>query len=116
MDYKEKYEKALEVAQRFYNNSVAITKKGLEDIFPELKESEDEKILWIKDRLKSLRPQKQWKPSDEQMIKDAIDVEVKVDAGGYPYIDKTIELYDYDKDVPFAKAGEKVKVIIMKEE
>lgn len=52
----------------------------------------------------------------EQMMKDAIDVEVKVDAGGYPYIDKTIELYDYDKDVPLAKAGEKVKVIIMKEE
>ena len=38
------YDEALEVAQRFYNNSVAITKKGLEDIFPKLKESEDEKI------------------------------------------------------------------------
>ena len=44
MDYKEKYEKALKVAQRFYDESVAITKKGLEDIFPELKESDDEKI------------------------------------------------------------------------
>ena len=44
INYKEKYEQALEVAQRFYNNSVAITKKGLEDIFPELKEIEDERI------------------------------------------------------------------------
>ena len=44
MDYEKKYKEALEKAQRFYNNSVAITKKGLEDIFPELKESEDEEI------------------------------------------------------------------------
>ena len=47
-NFKEKYEQALKVAQRFYNNSAAITKKGLEDIFPELKESEDEKIRkWL---------------------------------------------------------------------
>ena len=52
----------------------------------------------------------------EQMMADAIDVEVKVDAGGYPYIDKTIELYDYDKDVHLAKEGDKVKVIVIKEE
>ena len=39
-----RYDEAIKVAQRFYNNSVAITKKGLEDIFPELKESEGEKI------------------------------------------------------------------------
>ena len=51
----------------------------------------------------------------EQIMAEAIDVEVKVDAGGYPYIDKTIELYDYDKDVPLAKAGEKVKVLVIKE-
>jgi hypothetical protein len=50
----------------------------------------------------------------EQMTAEVIDVEVKVDAGGYPYIDKTIELYDYDKDVPLAKAGEKVKVLVIK--
>ena len=52
----------------------------------------------------------------EQMMADAIDVDVKVDAGGYPYIDKTIELYDYDKDVHLAKEGDKVKVIVIKEE
>lgn len=52
----------------------------------------------------------------EQMMAEAIDVEVKVDAGGYPYIDKTIELYDYDKDVPLAKEGDRVKVIVIKED
>jgi hypothetical protein len=51
---------------------------------------------------------------EQQMTAKAIDVEVKVDAGGYPYIDKTIELYDYDKDIPLAKAGEKVKVLVIK--
>ena len=39
-----RYDEAIKVAQRFYNNSVAITNKGLEDIFPELMESEDERI------------------------------------------------------------------------
>ena len=42
-----------------------------------------------------------------------IEREVKVDAGGYPYIPQ-IELYDYEKDIPLAKAGDKVKLIIMK--
>ena len=51
----------------------------------------------------------------EKMMAKAIDVEVKVDAGGYPYIDKTIELYDYDKDVPLAKEGDKYKVVLIKE-
>ena len=51
----------------------------------------------------------------EKMMTKAIDVEVKVDAGGYPYIDKTIELYDYDKDVPLAKKGDRYKVILIKE-
>lgn len=80
------------------------------------KNSLKEEVIGYVNWLKSLKDRCTWKPSDEQMMKDAIDVEVKVDAGGYPYIDKTIELYDYDKDVPLAKAGEKVKVIIMKEE
>ena len=52
----------------------------------------------------------------EEMMANAIDVEVKVDAGGYPYIDRTIELYDYDKDVPIAKEGDKYKVVLIKEE
>ena len=40
------------------------------------------------------------------------ETEVRIDAGGYPYI-PIIELYDYEKDVPLAKKGDKVKVIIM---
>ena len=45
---------------------------------------------------------------------DAIEREVKEDEGGYPYIDAT-ELYDYDNDKPLAKAGDKVKVLIVKD-
>lgn len=46
-----------------------------------------------------------------------IERTVKVDAGGYPYIDcQSIELYDYDKDKPLAKEGQKVKVIIILED
>jgi hypothetical protein len=51
----------------------------------------------------------------QQLMAKAVDVEVKVDAGGYPYIPQ-IELYDYDKDIPLAKEGEKVKVIVIKED
>ena len=50
----------------------------------------------------------------EQMTTKAIDVEVKVDAGGYPYIEAT-ELYDYDNDKPLAKAGDKIKVVFIKD-
>ena len=51
----------------------------------------------------------------EQMMVEAIDVEVKVDAGGYPYI-PLIELYDYDKDIPLAKMGDKYKVVLIKKD
>ena len=51
----------------------------------------------------------------EQMIKDALDAVVKIDAGGYPYIPQ-MELYDYDKDIPLAKEGDKYKVILIKED
>ena len=50
-------------------------------------------------------------------VKEIVELEreVKIDAAGYPYIDE-IEFYDYDKDMPLAKEGDKVKVIIVKEE
>ena len=51
----------------------------------------------------------------EQMIKDATDVTVHIDAGNYPYIPQ-MELYDYDKDIPLAKEGDKYKVVLIKEE
>lgn len=50
----------------------------------------------------------------QQMLTKAVDAVVKIDAGGYPYIPQ-MELYDYDKDIPLAKEGDKYKVIIIKE-
>ena len=52
----------------------------------------------------------------EQLMKNAIDAVVKIDAGGYPYVDTTIELYDYDKDIPLAKVDDKYKVVLIKED
>ena len=46
---------------------------------------------------------------------ETLEVEVRSDCGGYPYI-PAIELYDYDKDAPTAKAGDKVIVQIRKAE
>lgn len=51
----------------------------------------------------------------EQMMAKAVDATVHIDAGGYPYIPQ-IELYDYDKDIPLAKEGDKYKVILIKED
>lgn len=51
----------------------------------------------------------------EQIMANAIDVTVHIDAGGYPYIPQ-IELYDYDRDIPLAKEGDKYKVILIKED
>ena len=53
-----------------------------------------------------------WKK--QQMMKNAVDATVHIDAGGYPYIPQ-MELYDYDKDIPLAKEGDKYKVILIKE-
>ena len=55
------------------------------------------------------------KVQKEQIIANATEVTVHIDAGGYPYIPQ-IELYDYDKDIPLAKEGDKYKVILIKEE
>lgn len=52
----------------------------------------------------------------EQMLKDGIDCKVKIDAGGYPYIERAIELYDYDKDEPLAKMGDRYKLVVIKVE
>ena len=56
-----------------------------------------------------------YEQAKKQLMTNAVDVEVKVDAGGYPYIPQ-MELYDYNKDVPLAKEGDKYKVILIKEE
>ena len=51
----------------------------------------------------------------QQLMAKAVDATVHIDAGGYPYIPQT-ELYDYDKDTPLAKKGDKYKVILIKED
>lgn len=51
----------------------------------------------------------------EQMMVKAVEATVHIDAGGYPYIPQ-MELYDYDKDIPLAKEGDKYKVVLIKEE
>ena len=51
----------------------------------------------------------------QQLLAKAIDATVHIDTGGYPYIPQ-MELYDYDKDIPLAKEGDKYKVILIKEE
>ena len=56
-----------------------------------------------------------FKHGQEAMMKDATDVIVHIDAGGYPYIPQ-MELYDYDKDIPLAKKGDKYKVVLIKED
>lgn len=53
-----------------------------------------------------------WK--EKQMMKDATEVTVHIEAGNYPYIPQ-LELYDYDKDIPLAKEGDKYKVVLIKE-
>lgn len=50
----------------------------------------------------------------EQITKSAHERKVQIDAGGYPYIN-SIELWDYDIDKPLAKDGDKVKVVIIKD-
>ena len=50
-------------------------------------------------------------------MEKAVEIEVKEDAGGFPIVPlDAIELYDYEKDKPLAKAGDKVKVIVIKED
>ena len=49
MDYEQKYKEALERAKTLYENANGmILKKWVEQVFPELRESEDERIRkWI---------------------------------------------------------------------
>lgn len=51
----------------------------------------------------------------EQLMASGTDVIVHIEAGNYPYIPQ-IELYDYDKDIPLAKEGDKYNVILIKED
>lgn len=109
---------AVDMAEWAYNNPIEepISEDLEEEIERHLKECLDIKFPTIdielikKDVRYTAEHFVQWQK--EQMMANAVEREVKVDAGGYPYIDAT-ELYDYDKDKPLAKKGDKVKVIIL---
>lgn len=88
--------------------------KAAEETYKQhLKESEDIEFLDKHLSIDMFKAGAQWRK--EQMMAKAVGVEVKVDDGGYPYIPQ-IELYDYDKDIPLAKEGDKYKVVLIKEE
>lgn len=70
-------------------------------------------IVNVRSCLEMFRLGAKWQK--KQMMKDASDVTVHIDAGGYPYIPQ-MELYDYDNDVSLAKEGDKYKVVLIKEE
>ena len=76
-------------------------------------DKEKDEILCIYDRHAGLVDGANWQK--EQMMEKAVDVAVHIDAGGYPYTPE-IELYDYDKDIPLAKEGDKYKIILIKED
>ena len=86
--------------------------EDLEEWEKQYLEANKDEILNVYDRHAGLVDGANWQK--EQMLKDAIVRYVRLYAGGYPYVSE-IELYDYDKDVPLAKEGDKVKVIVIKE-
>ena len=55
------------------------------------------------------------KVQEEKVMKDATEVTVHIEAGNYPYIPQ-MELYDYDKDESLTKEGDRVKVVVIKED
>lgn len=149
MNYEKKYKEIVgQIKKAYLYAQTDSTKAVLEEIFPELAESNDEKIRKVlikffsmgakynqhtdgiadKDIIAWLEKQGQVKESaisqhenrtceengNSLTSEDAIEREVKEDAGGYPYIDAT-ELYDYENDKPLAKAGDRVKVVFIKD-
>ena len=149
MNYEKKYKEIVgQIKKAYLYAQTDSTKEVLEEIFPELAESNDEKIRKVlikffsmgakynqhtdgiadKDIIAWLEKQGQVKESaisqhenrtceengNSLTSEDAIEREVKEDAGGYPYIDAT-ELYDYENDKPLAKAGDRVKVVFIKD-
>jgi hypothetical protein len=97
----EEFEKALAEEWQGYVDRGAATVDALEDNTQEL--------AFAKGFYRGANWQKQ------QMMAKAIDATVHIDAGGYPYIPQ-MELYDYEKDIPLAKEGDKYKVILIKED
>lgn len=98
-----------EAAEAEYN-ALCKVEKAIDSLQEESVSDMDETDRYICNAFKAGA---QWQK--EQIMKDATDVTVHIDAGGYPYIPQ-MELYDYDNDVPLAKEGDKYKVVLIKEE
>lgn len=117
IDYKEDdivlsdEEECVKAGIRWQMQKESIPSKDLEELINSLSKQFQE-VSFAKLSRIAVRVAK-WQK--EQMMAKAIDVEVKVDAGGYPYIPQ-MELYDYDNDVPLAKEGDKYKVVLIKED
>ncbi len=116
MNYEEKYNQAIEAAKRELHCCGSLDCDAARQIFrlfPELRESEDERIrkeiiqsiqdnmcvihkdkciAWLeKQGEKSLKPQNRWKPSEEQMEALALAVH---DAHGHSYYRNLFSLYN----------------------
>ena len=89
--------------------------EGLEEKAAQLgqKYFPDEENIWARANIEASRVKSACLEMAEWLIESAFECTVHEDAGGYPYINQ-IELYDYDKDRPIAKKGDKVKVLIFR--
>ena len=74
----------------------------------------DSENIWARSNIEAERVELACLEMAEWVLKDAIECTVHEDAGGYPYI-PNIELYDYEKDRPTAKKGDKIKILIIKD-
>lgn len=99
----------LDLAKHFFELGLKAEQEPVSDDLNEAAEEWDESLC----RSDAFKAGAKWQIT--KLVEEAGKHEVKVDAGGYPYIPQ-IELYDYDKDIPLAKEGDKYKVILIKEE
>lgn len=120
----EDFEKALASEWKAYNDRGAATVDALEDNTQELafakgfyrganwQREQDQSTIELAEDHAMLAGMEKMK---EEMMANATEVTVHIEAGNYPYIPQ-LELYDYDKDMPLAKEGDKYKVILIKED
>lgn len=89
--------------------------EGLEEKAAQLgkKYFPDEENIWARANIEASRVKSACLEMAEWLLEGAFECTVYEDAGGYPYINE-IELYDYDKDRPIAKKGDKIKVLIFR--
>ena len=89
--------------------------EGLEEKAAQLgkKYFPDEENIWARANIEASCVKSACLEMAEWLLEGAFECTVHEDAGGYPYINQ-IELYDYDKDRPIAKKGDKIKVLIFR--